>query len=142
MEHNNITVTLKLINDLVEKKANSELGKYNITLSQARILAALFNSKADNLSLKALEKLFNVSQATMQGTISRLNKKGFVDVSCLPNDKKTKYVSLTHDGKLLVGSISKCIGDVNHSMTENLTNEELDEFYRIMTKMYASLKEK
>ncbi|MBQ7283454.1 MAG: MarR family transcriptional regulator [Oscillospiraceae bacterium] len=142
MEHNNITVTLKLINDLVEKKANSELGKYNITLSQARILAALFNSKADNLSLKALEKLFNVSQATMQGTISRLNKKGFVDVSCLPNDKKTKYVSLTHDGKLLVGSISKCIGDVNRSMTENLTNEELDEFYRIMTKMYTSLKEK
>ena len=59
MEHNNTATTIKLISDLLEKKANSELGRYNITLSQARILSVLFLSKADSLSLKALEKLFH-----------------------------------------------------------------------------------
>jgi len=139
MENSNIAVAIKLTSDLIEKKANSELVRYNITLSQARILSALFHSKADSLSLKALEKLFSVSQATMQGTISRLAKKGLVNVEFLADDKKTKYVSLTNGGKLLVADFAKHIAEINYAMSRNLTEAEINELNRILLKMRRSL---
>lgn len=142
MEHNNTATTIKLISDLLEKKANSELGRYNITLSQARILSVLFLSKADSLSLKALEKLFSVSQATMQGTISRLVKKGLVETHFRDDDKKTKYVSITSEGKLLAAGFSSCLKKVNHSLSESLTEEESAQLEAILKKVYKNLKTK
>jgi len=142
MEHNNTATTIKLISDLLEKKANSELGRYNITLSQARILSVLFLSKADSLSLKALEKLFSVSQATMQGTISRLVKKGLVETHFRDDDKKTKYVSITSEGKLLAAGFSSCLQKVNRSLSESLTEEESAQLETILKKVYKNLKTK
>lgn len=138
--NNNLAAMIKLTSDLVEKLANNELSRYNITLSQARILLILYHSKAESLSFKAMEKLFSVSQATMQGTISRMAKKGLVKTECLANDKKTKYVSITNEGKLLVSSFSKSIAEVNRLLTKDLSEAEFDELKHILTKVHASVK--
>ncbi|MBE6894779.1 MAG: MarR family transcriptional regulator [Ruminococcaceae bacterium] len=139
MEHSNIAINIKLAGDLIEKKANSKLVRYNITLSQARILLALFQSKADSISLKALEKLFSVSQATMQGTISRLAKKGLVNVQFLAADKKTKYVSLTSAGEFLADSLGKHIEEINCYLTQSLSDAEISQLNIILAKICKSL---
>ena len=73
----NVAQSIKILSELIEKKANSELAAHNITLGQSRILILLLKSPRQ-ISLKELEKLFNVSQATMHGTICRMEKKGYL----------------------------------------------------------------
>ena len=140
MDDNNIAISIKRTSDLIEKCANSELEKYNLTLSQARILSYLVECQADSLSLKALEKLFGVSQATMQGVISRLSKKGLVATFYAINDRKTKYVCITNQGKMLVDNFSKDAADINRIISSNLSNSELEQLNGTIRKIYKTLK--
>jgi len=134
----NIAQSIKILSDLIEKKANSELAAHNITLGQARILILLLKSTRQ-ISLKDLEKLFNVSQATMQGTISRMEKKGYICTVYMSGDKKTKYAVLTDYGKELSEDIFKLICDMNNWISQPLTETEKKEFIRMVNKIHSSI---
>ncbi len=135
----NIAQSIKILSELIEKRANSELAQHNITLGQARILILLLKSTRQ-ISLKDLEKLFNVSQATMQGTISRMEKKGYICTVYMSGDKKTKYTVLTDYGRELAEEILKVIGEMNSWISQPLTESEKNEFLRMMNKIHNAIK--
>ena len=134
----NFALDLKVLNDLIEKKANSCLAHYGITISQARILTHLARCNRQ-IPLKELEKTFNVSQATMQGVIARMEKKGLLCTVHLPADRKQKLVVLTEFGSNLAANIFSDISDINNNLIDNLTVEEQSEFLRILRKMRHSI---
>lgn len=136
----NIAQKIKFLSDLIEKKSNNELASRNITLGQARILIFLLKS-TKQLSLKDLEKLFNVSQATMQGTICRMEKKGYLCTVYMSGDKKTKYAVLTDYGRELAEDLFKFIEDANRSIMEPLTAAEQTEFSRLLSKISSYVKQ-
>ncbi|MBE6877971.1 MAG: winged helix-turn-helix transcriptional regulator [Ruminococcaceae bacterium] len=134
----NIAQSIKILSELIEKKANSELAQHNITLGQARILILLLKSSSQ-ISLKDLERLFNVSQATMQGTISRMEKKGYICTVYMKGDKKTKYTVLTDYGRELAEDILKVIADMNSWISQPLSENEKKEFLRMINKIHNSI---
>ena len=134
----NFAHDLKVLSDLIEKKANSVLAKFGITISQARVLIYLLNINRQ-ISLKELEKQFNVSQATMQGVISRMEKKGFLCTVYLPSNRKQKLVVLTEYGAQLAEEMLQSISAVNNSLVNSLTAEEQKEFVRMLGKIKESL---
>ncbi|MBE6888337.1 MAG: winged helix-turn-helix transcriptional regulator [Ruminococcaceae bacterium] len=134
----NIALDLKVLSDLIEKKANSNLAQYDITISQARILTHLAHC-GRKVPLKELEKTFKVSQATMQGVIARMEKKGLLCTVHLPADRKQKLVVLTEFGSGLAASIFNDISFVNKNLISSLTPDEQTEFLRILRKMKRSI---
>lgn len=134
----NIAHSIKTLSELIEKRANSELARHNITLGQSKILTFLLKS-TKQISLKELEKLFRVSQATMQGTISRMEKKGYLCTVYMSGDKKTKYVVLTDYGRELAEDIYKIIGDMNSWIAQPLSEAEQKEFIRMINKIHSSI---
>lgn len=134
----NISQSIKTINDIIEKKANNELSQFNITISQARILAFLAGVNRQ-VPLKELEKAFNVSQATMQGTIARMEKKGYLCTVYLPVNRRQKLVVLTEYGQQLTDKMLKRISSINLDIAQSLTAEEQKEFSRIINKIHNSL---
>ena len=134
----NIAQSIKMLSDLIEKKANSELSYCNITIAQARILIYLL-SQPCHISMKELERIFNVSQATMQGTISRMEKKGYLCTVYLPDNRRQKLVVLTDYGKTVAHTLLKRMNGINSQIAQPLTADEMETFCRIITKLNSSL---
>ncbi|MBP1553999.1 MAG: MarR family transcriptional regulator [Oscillospiraceae bacterium] len=134
----NFALDVKVLSDLIEKRANSTLADFGITISQARVLIYLMESHRQ-ISLKELEKHFNVSQATMQGVIARMEKKGYLCTVYLPTNRKQKLVVLTEYGAQLADKMLKSIAAVNNSLADSLTEDEQKEFARLLKKVKDAL---
>ena len=56
---------LKRIHDVMEKNANREVERLDVTFAQHHVLMYLLHHKDEAVSLKELEKHFGVAQSTM-----------------------------------------------------------------------------
>lgn len=69
---------IKRLNDALGRKANNTLMCDDVTLSQIKVLATISEAANETITLKELEKHFEVKQATMAGIAARLEKKGMI----------------------------------------------------------------
>ncbi len=99
MADKNIIRTLKRVYDGIEKRGNKDLKGLGLTLNQCAVLGYLAKQQNFLAPIKTIEKDFGVSQATMQGNISRLVKKGFISLIVDADDRRIKQAMLTDQGK-------------------------------------------
>lgn len=66
---------MKRLYDMIEKDANSEMQKEDVTLSQMKMLTFLRGKDDGSATLKEMERYFDVSQATIAGIAARLEKR-------------------------------------------------------------------
>lgn len=135
-----LTQYIKITSDTIEKRINCELKALNVTSAQMRILIELHNHSEENVLMKDLEKVFNVTQATMQGIISRMEKKGYLSTEYLKSDKRVKYVVLTDEGRKLVKTALEKIRETQNMISSSLSDAEAEKFIKCMEKIYAAIK--
>ncbi len=136
----NLTQYIKMISEKIEKRMNCELKALNITASQMRILIELYNCDDAKVLMKDLEKRFNVTQATMQGIISRMEKKGYLCTEYLINDKRVKCVMLTDGGTKLAKTVLEKICETHNMISSSLSDTEAEQFKICMDKIYNAIK--
>lgn len=90
---------IKRLNDALGRKANNTLMCNDVTLSQIKVLATISEAADETITLKELEKHFEVKQATMAGIAARLEKNGMIEGFYDSNDKRIKHVKLTAKGE-------------------------------------------
>ena len=89
---------IKRLAEITDRNANNELSKNDVTFSQLRILIMLRESIYDSLSLKEIERYFDLTQATVAGIIVRLERKNFLEGFTDPADRRIKRVRITQQG--------------------------------------------
>ncbi len=136
----NLTQYIKMISEKIEKRMNCELKALNITASQMRILIELYNRDDAKVLMKDLEKRFNVTQATMQGIISRMEKKGYLRTEYLISDKRVKCVMLTDEGTKLAKTALEKICETHKMISSSLSDKEAEQFKTCMDKIYNAIK--
>ena len=136
----NLTQYIKMISEKIEKRMNCELKALNITASQMRILIELYNRNDAKVLMKDLEKFFNVTQATMQGIISRMEKKGYLRTEYLISDKRVKCVMLTEEGTKLAKTALEKICETHKMISSSLSDKEAEQFKTCMDKIYNAIK--
>lgn len=136
---NRIFPQIKILNEWFEKEANHSLAEYNITLSQMRVLIVLSNSKGSACPLKELETIFKVSQQTMAGTVSRLEKKGLVKSNSDSQDKRIKIVSITNQGKEIAVNAERKMDETEKRIAAHLTAEEQEMFLNLLQKICSNM---
>lgn len=104
-----IGILFKQINVALGKNANNELRKSNLTISQIRFLSYILESGKERVSLKELEKEFQVSQPTVVGIVKRMKEKDLVKILQNDEDGRAKDVMLSQQGKQILeqGEIGK-----------------------------------
>lgn len=130
---------IKAVSETVEKKANNKLSAYGVTASQMHILMALHHSATGIYSLKELEQMFHVAQATIVGIVSRLEAKGLVFRFSDHHDKRRKQVKLTSRGTELESQAEKEFENIGIWLTSNLNTDEKKEFLRLLQKVYKTI---
>lgn len=132
---NTVFPLIKIINERIEKRANQALYEFAITFSQMRILMSLYYSAEGMYSLKELEKIFNLSQQTIAGTVSRLEKKDLVASFTDQEDKRIKKVILTPKGRELSVKAKEKVEETENWLCSGLSPEEQDTFLALLQKI-------
>lgn len=90
---------LKRIHDCLEKKANNALRSKGLTWMQMSVLLDLQEAPEKKLSMKEIERHFQVAQSTVVGIVARLEQKGLVEAFGDASDRRIKLVHITLAGE-------------------------------------------
>ncbi len=137
---NDIMHFIKKVTDGIEKKANNDLKDTGLTLNQCGILGYLSLMENHSAPIKNIEKAFEVSQATMQGNIQRLVKKGLVVLSGDHNDKRIKVATLTELGLQTWRETDKFRQRNEAYFFSDFTPEEISTLQTLLKKLYIKIK--
>jgi DNA-binding MarR family transcriptional regulator len=135
-----IGMLLKQINDTLAAEANNELRSNGMTISQIRFIGYMYESGEERTAMKELEKQFQVSQPTVAGIVSRMEKKGLVRILQNPEDARAKDVTLTALGKSVYEAGGKHKEKMEKSLVSGLSGQEIRELKRMLKIILASLK--
>lgn len=113
MMKNDVGYLIKSINDKLKVRADAELKKYHLTMSQSRVLVYL-RSRGGQATQKEIETFLDVAHPTVVGLVSRMEQSGYV--TCWPcEDGRNKNVKLTEQAEA-----------IDKDMQENMhANEEM-----------------
>lgn len=129
---------LKQIHDIMEKNANNVLREQDLTISQSGVLVLLDEKEGKTASFKELEKDYGVSQPTMVGILNRLVQKDFVEVLTDSEDKRIRKAHLTQKGADKCKEGYKHMNSAEEQLLKSLTDDEKEEFNRLLLKVKKS----
>ena len=127
---------IKRLNDILGKCVNNELKNDNMTASQIKMLIIISETDNECITLKELEKHFGVAQATIAGTVARLEKKDMIESFYESCDKRVKHVRLTSKGKNICKHAYNGMLKREEWFLSSLDNEEKKELQRLLQKIY------
>ena len=78
----------KQIDNIYEKEFNNRLKKLGLTASQCAVLDYLFNSSADEVNQRDIEKALSLKNPTVTGILKRMEENGFVFIVPSTRDKR------------------------------------------------------
>ncbi|MCC8081362.1 MAG: MarR family transcriptional regulator [Clostridiales bacterium] len=136
---NKLIPLIKMNVGKLEKDMNHELMQYDITFSQSRVIILLYDSVYGNLSMKELEKIFQVTQQTMLGIVKRLEKKDLVESYSDPLDMRVKRIHLTESGQNLGKKVYESFHETQTKIDRALTQQEQETLVFLLRKLYVSI---
>lgn len=132
---------IKRIAELADKNANNDLADNGITFSQMKILIMLHESRKDSVTLKELERHFDLAQPTIAGIVQRLERKKLLMSFTDPDDRRIKRVRVTEQGHALCDETKVKMDENESRFLKGLTAQECGELERLLMKVYANLLE-
>ncbi|MGI6535763.1 MAG: MarR family winged helix-turn-helix transcriptional regulator [Eggerthellaceae bacterium] len=124
---------VKTLDALLEKRANNDLRKDGLTLSQIGMLLAC-QEAGGSCTLKQLERILKLSQPTVAGTAKRLEAKGLLLGSTDPDDGRVKRVRLSDAGADCCVISRTRMRETNEQLVSGFTPREQQEFSRLLEK--------
>ncbi len=133
---------LILLNRAVVKKIDERAKKMDLTATQLRVLGEISRLTAlgrQEITQRDLENSFAVAHPTMTGVIKRLEKKGFVRCTEGKNDRRYKNIFCAEEVSRIHEELARIDGEAMAELCAGLTNEEVENLYRITDKMLKNI---
>ena len=112
----------------------------NLGASQMRIIEYIYNSNND-VYQKDLEKKLNVSRATLSGILNTMEKNGLLKRLPSNIDSRSNRIVLNEKTKEIFSARKKEISNIEKVICKNISEQELDNFLEILSKMKKNLEE-
>ncbi len=130
---------IKQIHDCLEKKSNNALRSRDLTMMQVSVLLELQTAPEKRLSMKELERHFQIAQSTVAGIISRLEQKGFVEALGDATDKRIKLVHITTAGENCCKDAEGLMDEAEETMHRGFSKEDRDTLNALLAKVLENL---
>ena len=140
-----LTNEIKSLNIAIVKRLFSIKNKDNLPASipsplQFKIIDFLEENKDKDIYQKDLEKNLNVSKAAISGVIKTMEKKGIVEKIPVLNDARKNKIILSEKSMQFYQEKIKDMKLVSEELVSGISEAELQEFKRILSKMKENLK--
>lgn len=111
------------------------------TITQARIMDYILEHK-EEVYQKDLEKALNLRRATVSEVLKTMEKKNLIKREKNSLDARSKKIILLENSKCSHNKIKNNIAQLEETLIENITKEELEIFTAVLKKMQYNLKDK
>lgn len=132
---------IKQINNIYEKEINNLLKKLGLTSSQCAVLDFLFNSSADEVNQRDVEKALSLKNPTVTGILKRMEENGFVFMAPSVKDKRCKNIYLTEKAYAVQKKMVADRKKIDKKLTLGMNKKEIEGFYRLLDKVLYSITE-
>ena len=133
-----IEFLLRAVNRRVEKLANQELARFDLTNTQFRTLMYLSHQPPLTVRQCDLEAFFAKSNPAVTGILNNMEQKGLIRRVCNPADGRSKVLEITEAGWELLPKLKCYQGWMDKLLTENMTEEEKAILIVLLKKMRNS----
>jgi len=110
---------------------------FDLTIDQWSILKILYHE--DVLSHKELAEKSGKDQPTLTRIVDIIIKKQLVERIEHPQDRRSLHIRLTDAGQQKVEALSPAVKHIRMKAWENLSDEDFDNFTRILNTIYNNL---
>lgn len=130
---------IKISNLIFETYINNNLKEMNLTGSQMNVLMCVYvmNKKHMNVNQVDIQKIFNLSNPTVSGILSRLQDKNFI---MRETDGRKNRIKLTDDGIKLIKDGEKKIRMVENKILSCLSKQEYNILLETLRKIIINNK--
>lgn len=126
-----------VMNRTFRNRAQAELSRQDLmTLEMASALAAL--EEFQPMSQQELADAVLTERSVAKRMVDNLEKRGFVQVSKCETNQRLKILTLTKEGVEAVRKVHCIMTNLKQDFFSCLTEEESDEFFRLVRKMTLS----
>lgn len=116
---------------------NDALADMDLTSSQGRILGYLAHEEAP--CPRDLEEHFHLSHPSVSGTLSRMEKKGFIEFRPDPADHRCKRIYMLPKGIQCHEQIGQNIQTIEARVVRDFTPEETELFSQLLNRALDNL---
>jgi DNA-binding MarR family transcriptional regulator len=99
----------------------------------------LVNEMGDQCCQRFIADSLHMDKATMVGVVDDLSQKEFIKRTQNPSDRREYYIQLTEKGKGSIPEIIATINRLNKSITQKLTNPEIEKLNTQLDSIYKNL---
>lgn len=117
---------------------NDALSQMDLTASQGRIMAYLAH-RADAPCARDIEEHFHLSHPSVSGTLSRLEKKGFLEFRPDPADRRCKRIYILPKGLACHERMEQTILGIEQQTVSGFTPEEQAQFSRFLDRAIRNM---
>lgn len=111
-----------------------------LNYTQFRILAYLVKHKDEETCQKDLEVETNLKKASITSVIDNLENRGYVKRTESKEDRRRNIIELSEMSKEIVENLDFRLKNVESKMTNNISENDLDVFFKVIKKMQENIK--
>lgn len=142
-ERPQIGFQLKFINNLIRRRMDirfSEQGLGELSGMQGPMVGYIYdNCKKQDIFQKDIEKVFNIRRSTATVMLQNLELKGFITRQAVEHDARLKKIMVTEKAEQYSLRIREQIDEFHRELEQGITEEEKEEFSRILDKIRENL---
>jgi DNA-binding MarR family transcriptional regulator len=121
----------------LRRALDTELAGEKITLRQWEVLAWI--ALDGELSQSELAERLGIEAPTLAGILSRMERDGWLERSCCPDDRRKKRLRVTGQAEAVWSRMVECCRRVRRRATRGLSAEELARFKDTCERIRANL---
>ena len=129
----------KKISEKLEKKANENLGKRELTFSQGKVLWYLRKNSEKTVTLSDIAKFLDCTHATVSGLVSRLEKKGYLRIETDQSDHRAKNLFLTEKEMTKFRAMQEHRKQMEETLLQGFEEKERNELLSYLQRVYENL---
>lgn len=139
MKEKYIGPIMKKVSEEIDRRANMEIKKYNLTLTQTRVILFLAGQEAKKATQKELENFLQVSHPTTVTIVKSMEVKKIVRTSFDDADRRMKNIELIWGNKTIYSELEQNAEHMEQKLLTGFSEEEKELFYAFLSRAYSNV---
>lgn len=129
---------MKKISEEMERKANEELKKYRLTLTQGKVILFLSERSDKKATQKELEDYLQVSHPTTVTIVKSMEVKNMVETFPDDEDRRMKNIRLIWGNEEIYHKLRENAENLEIQLMEGFSDEEKELFFSFLNRAYKN----
>ncbi len=129
---------IRILYSATSQAATNALASMDLTSAQGHIMAFITH-RSDPPCPRDVEEAFQLSHPTVSGILSRLEKKGFIELRPDAQDRRCKRIHILPKALELEETVRAAIDASEARLTKNFTEAEKVQFAQFLTRAIQNM---